>query len=274
MADVALKFCQNHLKSLDKLWYYTCLFAPLRIRAHSFALHAFSAEIAGTRARISEPMPGEIRLQWWRDVLEGQRAGEAQANPLSKAVLAMLEDTGLGAGPLIRLIEARRFDLYNDPMGSQNQYEGYAGETQAILFQYMGLMLVPGAGSSLSTAAGHAGVALSLVRHMGDFVVSTVKGQIFLPTQIIGTSGVYADKILQEPLAFTPQILQKANQYARLHLAKAKIAVQFLDQPLKQVFAILNVVEAQLASYQRAQFEPEKMRTLSDFAILWRLLTA
>ena len=39
------------------------------------------------RDRVREPMPGEIRLQWWRDVLNGERAGEAAANPVAAALI-------------------------------------------------------------------------------------------------------------------------------------------------------------------------------------------
>ncbi len=45
------------------------------------ALYAFNAEIAGIRDRIRQPLPGEIRLQWWRDVhrCAGERGGRRQS---------------------------------------------------------------------------------------------------------------------------------------------------------------------------------------------------
>ena len=48
--------------------------------ARCFALYAFNLEIARTRELAREPMPGEIRLQWWRDVLAG--AGRARRRPI------------------------------------------------------------------------------------------------------------------------------------------------------------------------------------------------
>jgi phytoene synthase len=67
----------------------TAISRPLRARARPalFALYAFSHEIARVRALVSEPLPGEVRLQWWRDALEGRRKGETQAIPVAAAVL-------------------------------------------------------------------------------------------------------------------------------------------------------------------------------------------
>ena len=36
--------------------------------------------MARTRELAREPMPGEIRLQWWRDVLGGAGRGEIDAH--------------------------------------------------------------------------------------------------------------------------------------------------------------------------------------------------
>ena len=41
------------------------------------------------RDRIREALPGEIRLQWWRDVLEGRSAGGG--HPVAAALLDAIE---------------------------------------------------------------------------------------------------------------------------------------------------------------------------------------
>ena len=42
-------------------------------------------------------MPGEIRLQWWRDVLSGERGGEASANPVAAALMQTIARFALPA---------------------------------------------------------------------------------------------------------------------------------------------------------------------------------
>ena len=92
-----------------------------------FALYAFNVEIARVREAVREPLAGEIRLQWWSDVLAGGGMGEIEAHRShppcccdhgapSRAVGARLQTT----------IAARRFDLYDEPMVALADLEGYA----------------------------------------------------------------------------------------------------------------------------------------------------
>src|SRR6201984_811294 len=47
--------------------YQTVLFAPAARREALFALYAFNYEIARVRESVTQPMLGQIRLQWWRE---------------------------------------------------------------------------------------------------------------------------------------------------------------------------------------------------------------
>ncbi|HKA47116.1 MAG TPA: squalene/phytoene synthase family protein, partial [Methyloceanibacter sp.] len=49
--------------------YLSALFAPAAARDHLLALYAFNVELARVGELVHEPQLGEIRLQWWRDVL-------------------------------------------------------------------------------------------------------------------------------------------------------------------------------------------------------------
>ena len=82
------------------------------------------------RDRVREPMAGEIRLQWWRDVLNGERAGEAAANPVAAALTRHRSRASrCRPQPLLDLIEAHAFDLYDDPMPTLVALEAYARKT-------------------------------------------------------------------------------------------------------------------------------------------------
>ena len=69
------------MREADKDRFLATLFAPAKYRRALFALYAFNVEIARVRELAREPMPGEIRLQWWRDVFAGagprRRAGQS-----------------------------------------------------------------------------------------------------------------------------------------------------------------------------------------------------
>src|SRR6476620_11666842 len=112
MAD-HLDHCADLVRAHDKDRFLATLFAPAEQRGPLFALDSVDLEIAQIRDRAREPMPGEIRLQWWREVLEGERSGEAAANPVAASLLATLARNRLTATKLIALVEAHRFDIYD-----------------------------------------------------------------------------------------------------------------------------------------------------------------
>src|SRR4051812_41397535 len=114
--DANYRHCEGLVRAIDKDRFLATLFAPAENRGPLFALYAFNAEIAGVRERARGPMPGEIRLQWWRDVLGGGRAGEAAANPVAAALTDTVARFALPKPRLIDLVEAHAFDLYDDPL--------------------------------------------------------------------------------------------------------------------------------------------------------------
>jgi len=71
----AFAYCENLLRAGDKDRWLASLFAPADRRPHLHALYAFNLEIARVRELAREAMAGEIRLQWWREVLAGTRPG-------------------------------------------------------------------------------------------------------------------------------------------------------------------------------------------------------
>src|SRR3954452_17343605 len=95
--DSAYLHCEQLVRVADKDRFLATLFAPAEKRGPLFALYAFDLEIAGIRERAREPMPGEIRLQWWRDVLSGERGGEAKAHPVAAALTATIARFALPA---------------------------------------------------------------------------------------------------------------------------------------------------------------------------------
>src|SRR5215831_19686705 len=98
--------CERLVRGQDYDRYIAALFAPAEHRDALLALYAFSVEIARVRDAAREALPGEIRLQWWRDALAGQARGEADANPIAAALLDTVAHCALPVEPLLGLIDA------------------------------------------------------------------------------------------------------------------------------------------------------------------------
>jgi len=83
--------------------FFTTLFAPAATRETLWALYAFNHELARTREIVREPMMAMIRLQWWREVVEGARRRHEVAEPLGAA----LDAGALRPADLLEIIEGR-----------------------------------------------------------------------------------------------------------------------------------------------------------------------
>ncbi|KKB79772.1 hypothetical protein VW35_04495 [Devosia soli] len=245
------------LRESDRDRYLSTLALPAAKRDGVTAIYAFNADVAAIRERVSGPAPGEIRLQWWNDALTGDGHGAVRQNPLADALLTTLDRYALPPGTLQRLIGARRFDLYDDPMPDLETFEGYAGETASTLLQLSAMILNEGLTVEPGDAAGHLGVAQALVGHLRAFGFVASQGRIMLPWSIFEANGVREGEIfsgqdsdgLHEALA---QIAELASE----HLAQARRAIAALPRGLRPAFAILPVIEAQLQLWNRDSSSP------------------
>ena len=150
--------CQELVRKGDKDRYLSCLFAPEAARPHLFALYAFNLEIARIRETVSEPQIGLVRQQWWLDTIDGIYANRTPDHPVAQALALAIANADLPKHALHNLTIAREFDLYDDPMPTLSDLEGYLGETSSSLIQMAALILGEGA----AEAAGLAGVAFGL----------------------------------------------------------------------------------------------------------------
>ena len=148
MSDDALAFaykhCEELVRDVDEDRFLKRAVSPADKRPHLIALYAFSHEIARVRDSVREAMIGEIRLQWWRDTLQGEARGDVRANPIAAALDDTIVKFRLPRQALVDLIDARVFDLYDDPMPSLNDLEGYCGETSSSLFRFASIILCDG----------------------------------------------------------------------------------------------------------------------------------
>jgi phytoene synthase len=216
------------------------------------ALYAFNADVAAIRERVSDPAPGEIRLQWWSDALEGEGHGAVRQNPVADALLDTIARYNIPAGTLLRLIGARRFDLYDDPMPDLESFEGYAGETVSTLYQLAAMILNDGETVETGDAAGHLGVAHAMIGHLRAFGYLSSQGRIMLPWPIMAANGVAEGEIFSGLASEgVVEALGQISELAAGHLAKAESAINDLPGKLKPAFAPIAVLKAQLALYNR-----------------------
>lgn len=251
MSSESFDLAAKALRDTDRDRFLATLVLPADARAAITALYAFNADIAAIRERVSGPQPGEIRLQWWNDALTGNGHGAVRQNPLADALLSTIEQFGLPVGTFQRLIGARRFDLYDDPMPDLETFEGYAGETASTLFQLSVMILNGGKPVEPGDAAGHLGVAQAMIGHLRAFGYVSAQGRVMLPWSILEANGVRESEIFagQDSEGLHAALGQIA-ELAHGHLDKARQAVAAIPSPLRPAFAAIALLESQLAAWR------------------------
>ncbi len=253
MAGGSHDFAAQSLREHDRDRYLATLVLPAAARPGITALYAFNADIATIRERVSGPQPGEIRLQWWNDALTGNGHGEVRQNPLADVLLDTIAEYGLPVGTLQRLIGARRFDLYDDPMPDLETFEGYAGETASTLFQLAAMILNKGQPVEQGDAAGHLGVAQAMIGHLRAFGHMSSQGRIMLPWSILEANGVQETELFRgQDSEGLHAALSQISELAQAHLDKARPAIAALPSSLRPAFAAISLLETQLAKWQQS----------------------
>src|SRR3954471_17871738 len=157
----AFAHCEALVRAADRDRFLATLFASRERRGALFALYAFNLEIARVREVVRDPVAGEIRLQWWSDVLAGDGRGEIEAHPVASALRACVARYGLPQERLQTTISARRFDLYDEPMATLADLEAYADGASSSLIA-LAAQILSGGAPDIDALSHHAGRAQAI----------------------------------------------------------------------------------------------------------------
>lgn len=249
-------FCAQLVREADKDRYLATLFAPAARRGAMLALYAFDGELARIRTVVRQPVAGEIRLQWWHEVVEGGRPEEAQASPVAAALLSLVPEP-LPRQLLLETIEARAFDLYDDPMPTLAAFEGYARRTVGAVMLGASRILSPDDAALIAALAESAGIAVAIVETLRQLPRHASRGQLYVPIEVLDRHGapaadIYAGRTTPALLA----ALAEMRVYARRHLAAAADLLQ--AAPREVLPAVLPAAAAPLYldRMERRDYDP------------------
>ena len=191
--------------------FLTALFAPPDKRDDLLALYAFNHELARAREVVSEPPLALIRLQWWREVVEGARRQHETAAPLGDA----LDRGALLAADLLPVIEAREMEA-EPAIATLEEWRRYvlagAGGLAIAAARLLGHPQAE-ALRPLGAAYGVAGVLRS-VRPLA------ARQRCLLPADLLQEQGLSPEAAIAEPEAETVQrVLQRLAEEGRALLA-------------------------------------------------------
>ncbi|MFO1090078.1 MAG: phytoene/squalene synthase family protein [Hyphomicrobiales bacterium] len=245
----ALELVRDH----DKDRYLAALFVPDEMRGRVAALCAFNVELARIRDHMREPMLGEIRLQFWADQVEAILAGETPEHPVAQALADAIRGAALPERAFRGMIEARRFDLYDDPMPTLNDLEGYLGETSSALIQLSALAVAGPAAETAAHAAGSAGVAIGIAGLLRSLPLYRSRGQSYLPGDVLARHGVTVAHVLSgRESPEMAAVLADLRAHARKRLAEARAEIGRIPEAALPAFLPAALVDGYLNALDRA----------------------
>lgn len=132
MASEDLNACAGVVEKSDPDRFLAIMAATAAERAVLFPLFAFNAEVARAPWMTQEPLIAEMRLQWWRDVLNDIGQGKDVRRHEVMTPLAEVLDSE-GARLLDGVIEARRWDIQSEPFQDDEAFKGHIDATSGNL---------------------------------------------------------------------------------------------------------------------------------------------
>jgi 15-cis-phytoene synthase len=267
-------FCAELVRSHDFPRYASTLFVPAPQRRALLALYAFNVEISRVREQVSQPLPGEVRLQWWTDMLAGAGHGGVEGNPVAAELLLAIRGWHLPVERLSRLIDEHQFDLYNDPMPSMAALEGYINDTACALFS-LGAGIAGCQSEEIEHLARHAGLAQGITQVISALPLDAPRRQLFVPLQLLESQGSGMEEVFFGKE--TPKVRAALDQLiaeARGHLTTAFALLAGAPPAVRQVFLPLALVSRDLKRMSRADSDPFALRVTSRLRTLWTLWRA
>jgi phytoene synthase len=270
----AFDHCEEVVRAGDKDRFLATLFAPEKYRRPLYALYAFNLEIARVRELAREPMPGEIRLQWWRDALLGSGQGEAASHPVVAALREVVVRYRLPPEALADLIDARTFDLYDDPMPSVAGLETYAAQTSSALFDLAARVLRDGKEPGAADLIGHAGIAYAIAGLLCALPVHGSRRQLYVPADLMQRYGaraedVFAGRATTELRAALAELRLRARQ----HLDAARDLARITPEAIMPALLPVALVRPVLDRMERRSYRPFSPPAVPQWRrqwILWR----
>lgn len=249
------RYCLDQLKNTDI--YSPILFLSKELRPHASAIYAFANEIEKIPFLVKEPMAGEVRMQWWREVVEGHRIEEALSNPISQALNQTIVAHELPRDGFTRFVEAKLFDLYNDPMPDVETLEAYLGETESFLLQMIAMCAGANANSDLADACGHGGVAIGIAKLLKAVPQHTNLQKIYLPVELLEKHSLSTTHWLAAD--YSNKHLKAFKEFGNLalsHYSKSAVAISKLSKNIIPVFLPIAMAKSYANKTQSFSKDP------------------
>jgi len=254
--EPALSACGRLVRRHDHDRYLTCLFAKPPAREAMFAIFAFNVEVAKTREVVTQPMLGQIRLQWWRESIEGIYEGRPRHHEVILPLAEAVARHDLTRGHFDRIIDARETDLLDETPATLAELEDYCEATASPLL-YLSLEALGVRNGAAHDAARHLGIAWALAGIARAVPFHARQKRILLPREVTDSAGADRRDILElRPHEGLSTAVLALSQAAWGHLNAARALRAAVPATARPALLSAALVESHLKILAKARQNP------------------
>ena len=268
-----LSDCAALVRDFDRDRYLSAMFAPAEKREGLLALYAVNVELARIAEAVSEPMLGEIRLQWWREAIAAIFAGAPRDHSALRALHELRAAGRLERDLMERMIEARSADLEEAPFATLDDLERYAADTAGVLMALAARTLDPQASIELAEAAGTVWGLSGILRAVGYHAAA---GRVLLPRDLLAHAGVDPHDLIQgRSSAALADVAVRVYARAEALLSAVRGRRGQVSRQAAPALLPLALAESDLRALKRARFDPfaarlHRQRPGRLLRLMWR----
>ena len=251
-----IDICAAEVRRHDHDRYLTALFAPRDRRAALMALYAFNLEIARIRESVSEPLLGEMRLEWWRESIDELFGGTVRSRLVLRALARAVTRHALPRGPFAALIEGRAFDLAASAPANLGALEEYAAATSGSLAELA--LRALGASDSASLAAGrHAGIAWAINGLVHAVPFHTAARRLYLPRTLCEEAGLdVATLFAGQSTSALRAIIRRLDGVVATQVRAARVARRSASAAARPALLGCALIDEDRQRLRQMEFDP------------------
>uniref|UniRef100_A0A7S4K6T9 15-cis-phytoene synthase n=1 Tax=Guillardia theta TaxID=55529 RepID=A0A7S4K6T9_GUITH len=219
----SIAHCRDLVQHADVEGYLCLAFYPKEIRQHILAIKAFNVEVAKAADKSSNEKMTEIRLQWWRSVIEKLPTKQLPTHPVVDALCETFHKYDLDMDLLYSLVDKRIQDLNVKIPETLYYTEEYAEGTQGALLKLalkvLGAHTVPGN----VKAAHQVGTAVGISMLMRGTKFHAQRNKVYIPRELASTCQLSISSLTRcEPSPELARCMQQMAILCREYLDEAK----------------------------------------------------
>ncbi len=262
---------RNLVKKFDHDHYLTVLYAVPHKRQDLFALYAFNYEISKIRKVVSEPMLGEIRLQWWREAIDDIYKGKIRGHDIMPSLATTINNHGLSREFFMALIEGQAEELYPESPKNCEELEASlsntTGSLEKLALHILGQKDCDDLASCLGVAWGYVKIITSIT-----YYIRLEKN--FIPLNLLNKYKNNTGGFLSiDELQITKEIIHYLWEKVLVKLNHINSCKGRIDANSRSVFLLSSLVRSSLKTIKKADYNPFILENNQDaMSRQWRLL--